>query len=53
MRATKVLQIAWIGLTRNKLRSLLTMLGVIIGVAAVIVMVSIERGDRSNNFRRD
>ena len=30
--------------TRNKLRSLLTMLGVIIGVAAVIVMISISAG---------
>jgi putative ABC transport system permease protein len=31
-------------LRRNKLRSLLTMLGIIIGVAAVITMVSIGRG---------
>ena len=44
MKATKVLQIAWIGLTRNKLRSLLShIFGVIIGVATVIVMVSISR----------
>jgi len=44
MKAKKVLQISWVGLTRNKLRSMLTMLGVIIGVAAVIVMVSISAG---------
>jgi len=44
MRANKVLEIAWKGLTRNKLRSLLTMLGVIIGVAAVIVMISVSAG---------
>ena len=31
-------------LRRNKLRSALTMLGIIIGVAAVITMVSIGRG---------
>jgi len=44
MRANKVIQIASKGLTKNKLRSLLTMLGVIIGVAAVIIMVSISSG---------
>lgn len=36
--------IAWGGVTRNKVRSLLTMLGVIIGVAAVIIMISISAG---------
>jgi putative ABC transport system permease protein len=44
MRANKVIQIAFQGLTKNKLRSLLTMLGVIIGVAAVIIMISISSG---------
>ncbi len=44
MHLKKVAQIAWKGLSRNKLRSLLTMLGVIIGVAAVIVMISISAG---------
>jgi putative ABC transport system permease protein len=44
MRAIKVIQIASKGLTKNKLRSLLTMLGVIIGVAAVIIMISISSG---------
>jgi putative ABC transport system permease protein len=44
MRWSKVLQIASRGLTKNKLRSLLTMLGVIIGVAAVIMMISISSG---------
>jgi putative ABC transport system permease protein len=44
MHFKKIAQIAWKGLTRNKLRSLLTMLGVIIGVAAVIVMISISAG---------
>ena len=44
MHTNKVVQIAWKGLSKNKLRSLLTMLGVIIGVAAVIVMVSISAG---------
>ena len=37
-------RIAWEGVTRNKIRSLLTMLGVIIGVAAVIIMIAISAG---------
>jgi putative ABC transport system permease protein len=44
MRASEVLHIAWQGLSRNKLRSLLTMLGVIIGVSAVIIMVAVSVG---------
>ncbi len=44
MSLSKVLRVAWKGLVSNKLRSLLTMLGVIIGVAAVIVMISISAG---------
>lgn len=38
------LQIAWQALVRNKMRSLLTMLGIIIGVASVIALVSIGQG---------
>jgi putative ABC transport system permease protein len=41
---TEVLKIAWEGVSRNKLRSLLTMLGVIIGVAAVIIMIAVSAG---------
>lgn len=44
MKPSKVLKIAWIGLAKNKMRSLLTMLGVIIGVAAVIIMIAISKG---------
>jgi putative ABC transport system permease protein len=44
MKASKIFNIAGKGLVKNKLRSLLTMLGVIIGVAAVIVMISINAG---------
>ncbi len=40
----EILRISWEGVTRNKVRSLLTMLGVIIGVAAVIIMISISAG---------
>ncbi|NPV92749.1 MAG: FtsX-like permease family protein [Firmicutes bacterium] len=38
------LQIAWRSLMVNKMRSVLTALGIIIGVAAVIVMVSLSQG---------
>lgn len=40
-------KIAWNALKTNKLRSLLTMLGIIIGVSAVIVMTSIGEGTKS------
>ncbi|MBQ7478516.1 MAG: ABC transporter permease [Selenomonadaceae bacterium] len=41
-------QMAITALMANKLRSLLTMLGIIIGVGAVIAMVSVGMGVRSN-----
>jgi putative ABC transport system permease protein len=44
MQIDKVIRIAWKGLVKNKLRSLLTMLGVIIGVAAVIIMTAVSAG---------
>jgi putative ABC transport system permease protein len=40
----EIIRIAWEGVVRNKVRSLLTMLGVIIGVAAVIIMIAISAG---------
>jgi ABC-type antimicrobial peptide transport system permease subunit len=42
------LKVAWTALKVNKVRSLLTMLGIIIGVAAVIVMTSIGEGTKYN-----
>lgn len=44
MSPGEVVRVAWEGLMTNRLRALLTMLGVIIGVAAVIVMVSVSAG---------
>jgi putative ABC transport system permease protein len=41
------LTMAWRGLGANKLRSFLTMLGVIIGVGAVIIAISIGQGSRA------
>lgn len=40
----EIFRISWEGVVRNKVRSLLTMLGVIIGVAAVIIMIGISQG---------
>mgnify|MGYP001193875872 CR=1 FL=1 len=47
MRIFAILRIALNALTRNKLRTVLTMLGIIIGVGAVIAMVSIGNGARA------
>ncbi len=44
LKVWAILKVAVRALGRNKLRSVLTMLGIIIGVAAVIAMVSIGQG---------
>ena len=44
MRFYEILRIAFDALMRNKMRSVLTMLGIIIGVGAVIAMVAIGQG---------
>ncbi len=47
MRFRVILQTAFRALRRNKMRSLLTALGIIIGVAAVIAMVGIGNGAKA------
>ncbi len=44
MRPSEAIHIAWEAIIKNKVRSFLTMLGIIIGVAAVIIMVAISAG---------
>src|SRR6201989_1875599 len=44
MNVLMIIRIAFRALARNKTRAALTMLGIIIGVSAVIVMVSIGQG---------
>ena len=44
MTFKKLLKIAWRSVKSNKSRSLLTTLGVIIGVASVIILVSVGSG---------
>ncbi|MCC8426630.1 ABC transporter permease [Mucilaginibacter sp. UR6-11] len=48
MNLFSLLRIAYKALERNKLRAFLTMLGIIIGVAAVIVMVAIGQGSKQS-----
>jgi putative ABC transport system permease protein len=45
-KATNILKVAFRALARNKLRSLLTALGIIIGVACVVAVVGIGEGAR-------
>lgn len=44
MNMTETIRVAWEAMLKNKVRSLLTMLGIIIGVAAVIIMIAISAG---------
>ena len=44
MNPLETIRVAWEGITNNKVRSLLTMLGIIIGVAAVIIMIAVSAG---------
>ncbi len=47
MKATILVRVAARSIRRNKMRTLLTMLGIIIGVSAVILMVAIGQGAQS------
>jgi putative ABC transport system permease protein len=46
MKIFNLIRIALRALQRNKLRAFLTMLGIIIGVGAVIAMVAIGQGSK-------
>ncbi len=48
MKWRKLIKAAFKSIARNKLRSLLTMLGIIIGVASVIALVSLGQGSQQN-----
>ena len=43
---------AWGGVTSHKLRSLLTILGIVIGVSAVIALMSIGKGAEADILAR-
>jgi len=44
MTQRTLLMLAWQSIVKNKMRTLLTMLGIVIGVGAVIVMVAVGNG---------
>jgi len=52
MKLSKILRSAWEGLMLNKGRSFLTTLGVIIGVASVIIMLAISAGTEAEIARQ-
>jgi putative ABC transport system permease protein len=47
MKSSNLIKVAGRSIVRNKMRTALTMLGIIIGVGAVIVMVAVGDGARS------
>ena len=44
MKQRVLLRLAWQSIVKNKMRTLLTMLGIVIGIGAVIVMVAVGNG---------
>ena len=48
MKMLDVIRLAFRALTRNSMRTLLTMLGMIIGVAAVITMLALGNGAKAS-----
>src|SRR5881397_3961525 len=48
MNLSSIIKIAFRALARNKTRAALTMLGIIIGVSAVVAMVSIGQGAQAS-----
>ena len=52
MNAIGLLRVALRALAINKLRSILTMLGIIIGVGAVIVMIAVGAGAQDRKSTR-
>ena len=47
MSLLDLLRTSWRGASANKLRAILTMLGIIIGVASVIAMLALGNGARA------
>ncbi len=52
MKTSNLIRIASQSIVKNKMRTLLTMLGVVIGVAAVIIMIAIGSGAQSQIQRQ-
>ena len=52
MKTSNLIKVAGVSILKNKMRTLLTMLGIIIGVGAVIVMVAIGAGAQNQIERQ-
>ncbi|RKX28504.1 MAG: ABC transporter permease, partial [Candidatus Zixiibacteriota bacterium] len=52
MHYERILQISFDSLTTHRLRTLLTMLGVIFGVGAVVAMLSIGEGAKDEALKQ-
>jgi putative ABC transport system permease protein len=48
MKPSELARLSWQSIARNKMRSLLTTLGIIIGVASVIIMIAISAGTEAS-----
>ena len=53
MTQKTLLKLAWQSILKNKMRTVLTMLGIVIGVGAVIVMVAVGYGAQSADPEAD
>ena len=53
MRKSALIKVAIQSILKNKMRTFLTMLGIVIGVAAVIVMVAVGSGAQSTHSEAD
>ena len=47
MKLTKMLRVAWKGLAANKLRTFLMMLGIIVGIAALTLIMAVGQGAKA------
>ena len=52
MQLRETAALSWVGLLSHKLRTLLTMLGIVFGVAAVIAMLSIGEGAKQESLEQ-
>lgn len=52
MRSQRMLRVAWRGLATNKLRTFLMMLGIVVGIAALTVIMAVGEGTKTELARR-
>lgn len=52
MRSQRMMRVAWKGLSTNKLRTFLMMLGIIVGIAALTVIMAVGEGTKADLAQR-